>query len=105
MSLYGEWKVATIDEDDTSSDEVDLGRSYDYLLIQIPTLVSCTIKLQVAEKTDGTFYDLGDGVTTATGEHGYADIFPLFGFQFIKVVASVAQTGSDKEIRVRGMRF
>ncbi len=105
MSLYGEWKAATIAEDGTSSAEVDLGREYDYLLAQIPTLVSCTIKLQIAEKTGGTFYDLGDGVTTAEGTHNYADIFPLFGYQFIKVVASAAQTGSDKEIRVRGMRF
>jgi hypothetical protein len=105
MSLYGEWKAATIDEDGTSSDEVDLGREYDYLLIQIPTIVSATIKIQVAEKTGGTFYDLGDSVTTTEGTHNYADIFPLYGYQFIKVVASAAQTGSDKLIRVRGMRF
>jgi hypothetical protein len=105
MSLYGEWKAATIEEDGTSSAEVDLGREYDYLLIQIPTLVSCTVKLQVAEKTGGTFYDLGDDVTTTAGTHNYADIFPLYGYQFIKVVASETQTGSDKEIRVRGMRF
>ena len=105
MSIYGEWKAATIDEGGTSSDEVNLGRNFDYLLAQIPTLVSCTVKLQVAEEAGGTFYDLGDGVTTTAGEHGYADIFPLFGFQFIKVVASEAQTGSDKLIRVCGMRF
>ena len=110
MSLYGEWKAATILEDTVTSAEVDLGREYDYLLIQIPTLVSCTIKIQVAEKTGGyptagDFYDLGDDVTTTTGEHNYADIFPLYGYQFIKVVASIGQTGSNKLIRVRGMRF
>jgi len=105
MSLYGEWKAATIPLDGTSSAEVNLGRDYDYLEIQIPTLVSCTIKLQVAEKTGGTFRDFGDGVTTDPGTHDYHDVFYLGGWQFIKVVSSVAQTGSDKLIRVRGMRF
>ena len=105
MSLYGEWKVATISQDGTSSDEVDLGRDYDYLEIQIPTLISCTIKLQVAEKSEGTFRDLGDAVTTDAGTHNYHDVFSLGGWQFIKVVSSETQTGSDKLIRVRGMRY
>lgn len=107
MSLYGEWKAATIPGADTThSAEVDLGREYDYLEIIIPTLnPSCTLKIQVAEKTGETDYDLGDSVTTTAGTHNYADIFPLFGFQFITVVTSEAQTGGDKLIRVRGMRF
>ena len=104
MSSYGEWKAATIPQDGTSSDEVDLGQDYNYLEIQIPTLVSCTIKLQVAERTGGTFRDFGDGVTTDPGAHNYHDVFYLGGWQFIKVVSSVTQTGSSKLIRVRGMR-
>ena len=105
MSIYGDWMAATIDTDDTSSDEVDLGRDYDFLEIQIPTLISGTLKIQVAEKTSGTFYDLGDGITTAAGTHNYADVFKLGGYQFIKVVSSVTQTTSERLIRVRGMRF
>ncbi len=105
MSIYGDWIAATIDQNATSSDEVDLGRDWDYLEIQIPTIVSGTIKIQTAEKTGGTFRDLGDGVTTSTGTHNYHDTFNLGGYQFIKVVASVSQTGSDKDIRVRGMRY
>jgi len=104
MPSYGEWKAATIAQDGTSSDGVDLGQDYNYLEIQIPTLVSCTIKLQVAEKTGGIFRDLGDGITTDPGTHNYHDVFYLGGWQFIKVVSSVQQTGSDKLIRVRGMR-
>ena len=103
MSIYGEWKAATVASGQTSSAEVDLGRDYNYLEIQIPTLTSCTLKIQVAEKTGGTFYDLGDGVTTNAGTHNYADVFKLGGYQFIKVVSSVAQ-GAERLIRVRGMR-
>ena len=103
MSMYGEWKAATI-TGGTSSDEVDLGRDYDYLEIQIPTLDSAaTIKIQTAEATGGTFRDLGDGETTEAGTHNYNDVFKLGGWQFIKVVASVAQT--SVAIRVRGMRY
>ena len=103
MSMYGEWKAATITSGTTSA-EVDLGRSYDFLEIQIPTLdTAATIKLQVAEATGGTFYDLGDGVTTAAGTHNYCDVFNLGGWQYIKVVASETQT--SVAIRVRGMRY
>ena len=102
MSIYGDWKAATINNTDSS--EIDLGRDYDFLEIQIPTLVSCTIKIQTAEKTGGSFLDLGDGITTATGTHNYHDVFKLGGYQFIKVIASAGQSG-DKLIRVRGMRY
>ena len=105
MSIYGEWKAATIAINGTSSAEVNLGRDFDFLEIQIPTLVSGTVKLQVAELTGGTFYDLGDGVTTAAGTHNYADVFYLGGYQFIKVVVSATQTTTERLIRVRGMRF
>ena len=103
MSIYGEWKAATVTAG-TSSDEVDLGRDYVFLEIQIPTMTSGTIKLQVAEKTGGTFYDLGDGITTAASTHNYADVFKLGGYQFIKVVSSVTQSGTVL-YRVRGMRY
>ena len=105
MSIYGEWKAATIAAGAKSSAEVDLGRDYDFLEIQIPTLITGTVKIQVAEKTGGTFYDLGDGVTTASGTHNYADVFALGGYQFIKVVSSATQTSTDRLIRVRGMRY
>ena len=104
MSIYGSWKAATIPINDTTSAEVDLGRDYDFLEIQIPTLTSGTIKIQIAEKTGGTFYDLGDGVTTASGTHNYADVFRLGGYQFIKVVASASQAAA-RSIRVRGGRY
>ncbi len=104
MSVYGEWKAATIDTGDTSSDEVDLGRDYEFLEVQIPTLdSSTTLKLQTAEKTSGTFKDLGNSITTSAGTHNYHDVWGLGGWQFIKVVADNSQD-SNRLIRVRGMR-
>ena len=88
----------------SSMGDISFCPDYDFVEIQIPTLVSCTVKLQVAEKTGGTFYDLGDGVTTPAGAHNYADVFNLGGYQFIKVVADNNQD-AERLIRVRGMRF
>jgi len=103
MSIYGDWLAATLTSSTTSA-EVNLGMSYDFLEIQIPTLdTAATIKLQVAETSGGDFLDLGDGITTAAGTHNYHDVFKLGGWQFIKVVASVSQ--DSVEIRVRGMRY
>jgi len=102
MGVYGEWKSAAITTTDSSA--VDLGRDYDFLEIQIPTLAACTIKIQTAETLTGTYRDLGDGVTTAASTHNYHDVFKLGGYQFIKVIASADQT-TERAIKVRGMRY
>jgi len=103
MSVYGDWLAATLTSSTTSA-EVNLGKDYDFLEIQIPELDSAaTIKIQVAEEAGGDYLDLGDGITTAAGTHDYHDVFKLGGWQFIKVVASVSQ--DDVKIRVRGMRY
>ena len=105
MSTYGEWKAATITTAlATTSAEVDLGRDYDFLEIQIPTIQAGTIKIQTTEKTGGTCVDLGNGVTTPASTHNYHDVFKLGGWQFIKVVCSTEQT-TQRLIRVRGMRY
>lgn len=104
MSIYGSWKAATIANAGTSSAEVDLGKDYDFLEIQIPTVTSGTLKVQVAEKTGGTFQDLGSSVTTATTTGAYDTVFKLGGWQFIKIVSSATQ-GAERLIRVRGMRL
>lgn len=101
MSIYGEWLAATIAT--TTSAAVNLGMSYDFLEIQIPTATACTIKITVSETAAGTYRDLGDGITTAAGTHNYHDVFKLGGWQFIKVVSSVSQT--SLAVRVRGMRY
>ena len=104
MSYNGSWMAATIPNADTTSAEVNLGRDMDFMEIQIPTVTSGTLKVQVAEKTGGTFRDLGASVTTDTTTGAYHDVWKLGGYQFIKVVSSAAQ-GAERLIRVRGMRY
>jgi len=104
MSVYGEWKAATIASSGTSSAEVDLGRDYEWVQIIIPTIDSGNLSFTVAEKTGGTFQALGSGsqvITAGTG--AFTTVATIGGFQFIKVVSSVTQT-AERLIRVRGSR-
>jgi len=110
--IQGTWQDATIEINGTESAEVNLGRAYDTLLIVIPTIDSAQISLQVAEKAGGTFQDLyitntsGDDnqpITTA-GTGGITWSVPIGGFQFIKIKASVAQSGGARTFRVCGIR-
>jgi hypothetical protein len=102
--MYGGWKTATIASGDTASGEVDLGRSFDFLDIILPTLDSGTVKLQVSDVAGGTYQDLGSGVATATTTGGYSTTFNLGGWQHIKVVSSASQ-GAARSIKVRGWSF
>ena len=104
MSAYGGWRTATIANGAATSDEVDLGRDFEFLDIILPTLTSCTIKIQVAKVGSGTYQDLGSSITTGTTTGAYSTTFKLGGWQNIKVVSSVNQ-GAAKSIEVRGWRF
>ena len=101
-SVESIWFGASIAKTGTTTGTVDLGNSYMYLRVIIPTLDSCTVKVQVAEKADGTYYNL-DSVTTATGTHNYATTFKLGGYRFIKLVASAAQNTAAVDLRVSGL--
>ena len=105
MSLYGSWVTGTIAIDGTSTDEINLGRDYDYIEIRIPALVSGALKLQTSNVTGGTFQDLGASVTTAATTGQYNDVWKLGGYQFIKIVSSATQTTTARVFNIRGMRF
>jgi hypothetical protein len=92
----------TVATNTTYTPEVDLGRPYDLLDIHIPAITSSTLKIMVAEKEGGTYYDLGSSVTTGTTTGSYADVWKIMGYQFIKIVAGTAQ-GANRTFRVRGM--
>lgn len=104
MSVYGGWKTATIDQNNTDSGAVDLGHDFDFLDVILPTLTSGTIKIKVAQTASGTYQDLGDGITTEATIGGYSDTFILGGWQHIKVVSSAGQ-GTERIIPIRGWRY
>lgn len=104
MSIYGEWATGTIAINGTSTDEINLGRDYEYIQIRIPTLVSGTLKLQASNESGGTFQDLGYSTTTQATTGAYNDVWKVGGWQFIKIVSSATQTTTARVFYVRGMR-
>ncbi len=101
-STEGPWYTAAIAMSGTTSSTVDLGDSYMYMRVIIPTLDTCTVKAQVAETASSTYYDL-DGVTTAAGTHNYATTFKLGGYRFVRLVTSASQATAAISIKVSGL--
>jgi len=101
----GAWQAVTVAQNGTTSAEVNLGGDCDFVQIIIPTLNSCTVSLQVARDSGGTFYTLGSSQTTGSGTHNYATVFNLGGYQFIKIVCSATQTTAIRTFYVRGRKY
>lgn len=104
MSVYGEWETASISANQNESAVVDLGRDYDFVSLQIPSITACKLHLKVAEREGGSFYDLGKDTTTNEESFNRADVWRLGGWRFIKIVSSVVQP-SAVSIKIRGMRY
>ena len=113
--LLGSWKTATIEATPaTTSDEVDLGRQYETVIIVCPALTtSATVAIQGAEKTVGTFQNIhitdpatGNNKQVISGAFTSANftwVAPIGGLQFIKLVLSAAQAAA-KTFRICGVR-
>ncbi len=95
------WYTANIIKAGTTSSTVDLGDSFMYMRVIIPTLDTCTVKVQAAETATSTYYDLQNGATEA-GTHNYFTTFVLGGARYIKFVASAAQSTTAISIKCSG---
>ena len=101
------WKTTAIDisEDDDLSDEADLGEHFRYLAVVIPSLDEARIGVHVATESGGTFTRLGNGnaATTDPTTGGYATVFDIGGWRYIRLSTSAAQT-ADRSFSVQGVR-
>jgi len=105
MSIYGEFKTATISSGNETSSAVDIGREYDYIDIVVPSMQDCLLSVQVSETTGGTYYDLNDAEGSAyeSSQPERADVWALGGYRFIKIKASES-LAATATFRVRGTR-
>jgi len=101
------WKTATIDisEDDDLSNAVDLGEHYRYLAVIIPTLTSARVGVHVCATADGAYVALGSGTSAQTDATtgGYATVFDIGGWRYVKLSTSAAQA-DDRTFALQGVR-
>jgi hypothetical protein len=101
------WKTATIDvsEDDDLSGEVDLGEHFRHVAVVIPSLDEARVGVHVATESGGTFTPLGNGnaATTDPTIGGYATVFDIGGWRYLKLSASAAQS-ADRTFSLQGVR-
>ena len=95
----------TIAKDGTSTDAMDL-EGYSVTGLMLPTLDTTNITFTASNLVAGTYYTVKDmdgstfTITATTGAMavGSDDLSPLFGYRFVKVVASAAQTTAARTI-------
>lgn len=104
MSIHGDWVTGTIASSGTSTGEINLGVNADFLNIALPALTSGTITIQVTDIGGGTYQNLGSSINLPATTGGYTTTLRLGGYQYIKVVSSVAQA-SARTIKVRGIKI
>jgi len=101
------WKTATItvSGDDDLTGEVDLGEHYRYLAVVVPALDESRVGVQVATEAGGAFTPLGSGTNaqTALTTGGYATVFDIGGWRFVKLSTSAGQS-VDRTFQVQGVR-
>jgi len=104
-AYVGEWKAADIAASGTATSFIDLGGNFDSLQIVIPTITSAQIYLTVSEFSDGTYQTLCPGTSgyTDTTTGAYNDTWELYGWRYIKINVSAAQSGGARKFKVRGL--
>jgi hypothetical protein len=106
-----EWKSAVVADEGTTSAEVDLGAPYRSLQVEIPTIDSATVSVQVARSQGGTFRTMSyistndgddDPAATSASTGGIMVVFPFFGFQHLKILCGATQTTAAVTFYVQG---
>ncbi len=93
------YTTCVIADEGTTSAAADI-EGYGITGLLIPTIDSANLTFQVSNLVGGTYYTVKDmdgatfTITSGTGAFavGADDLSPLFGYRFIKVVSSAAQT-------------
>ena len=111
--IHGSWVTGTIADEGTLSGEIDLGREYDTVIIEIPTIDTAQITIRGAEYSGATYYDLyitdpADGgnnkLISASGTGGLTWIAPIGGYRYLKLFSSATQSTAAVTFSLQGVR-
>ena len=104
------WKSCVIAKSGQLSAVCNLGKAYEYALIQVPTVDTASVNPRISRTETGTGVDLylvdGDGseakVVTGSGTGNFMWAVPIYGAQYLWFYADAAQTTAAVTFYVRG---
>ena len=105
------WKSCVIAQSGQLSAVCDLGRAYEYAVVQVPTIDTATLVVRASRAVDGTgvgLYITHDqtavpvALNIASGTGNFMWIIPLKGVQYLWFYAGAAQTTAAVTFYVRG---
>lgn len=107
--IHGEWKTCVVSSE--VSDEVDLGRVYETVIIHIPTISAARVDVRGARKTGGDcpliwVQEAGNKHAAVTSSSETGDcmwVVRIGGFQYIKLRVYPAP-GTAKTFYIMGVR-
>ena len=102
--------IITIATDDDLTPAIDLGTSYDELIVYVPTITSSTVAIHVAQTLAGTYSPLylcnvdgtEEAVLSGAGTGNFYWKIP-FGFQFLKIATAAGQA-ANRTFKVKGYK-
>ena len=111
-SKVGQWITITLDDNDQTTAEIDLGGDFQHVQVENPTIISGAITVQVARASGGTFLQVyrhksnatGDVAHTATARTGAGmNFFRDIGGRYIKINTGASQTAGPLTLYARGI--
>jgi|TARA_Y100000310_G_scaffold44408_1_gene41471 hypothetical protein len=111
-SKIGPWITITLDDNDQTTAEVDLGAEFQHVQVENPTIISGAITVQVARATGGTFLQVYRHKSNATGDVAHSatartgagmNFFRDICGQFIKINTGASQTAGPLTLYARGV--
>jgi len=103
------WKSCVIAIDGQLSAVCDLGRPYEYALIQVPTIDTGTLDVRASRTATGTGVDLyinydgaAEPIAVGSGTGNFMWMIPLRGVQYLWFYTGAAQASNAVTFYVRG---
>ena len=111
MIRASEWKTCVIAASGQLSAVCDLGKPYEYAVVQVPTIDSSTLVVRASRTLTGTgvgLYITHDqtavpvALNVGSGTGNFMWLIPLMGVQYLWFYTATAQTGGARTFYVRG---
>uniref|UniRef100_A0A6M3IUH7 Tail protein n=1 Tax=viral metagenome TaxID=1070528 RepID=A0A6M3IUH7_9ZZZZ len=89
-----QWLAVNVANTAVNSAEVDLGRTFDKLQVDLPTIDASSINIGVSRTSGGTYKFLKNEALVDFTTGGMQHVFNIWGYQYLKLICNNAQTAN-----------